>query len=72
MSFTAVQCSVKINEEINHHKTKMSTIPVIDLKDLNTPTGRNQIEENIREAFHKYGFLYLINHDFPLDIVRII
>jgi isopenicillin N synthase-like dioxygenase len=53
------------------------TAPIIDLKpicgkpdSLITEADWNNVSEQVRKVFSKYGYCYLINHGVPEDIVE--
>lgn len=50
-------------------------IPIIDLKKISsgnaTPEDWQETADIMRGVLHEVGFMYLINHGIPSDVVRI-
>lgn len=44
-------------------------IPVIDLKDMNSPTRRSEIIKEISQASKSWGVFQLLNHGMSIDVL---
>lgn len=61
-----------VTTDLHHHRVEWAELETIDLAKARSPEGRAEWAIKVRDAMHKQGFLYVVNHGLEKQQVRVL